>query len=153
MKQKYKHLSVAKLLKIATKNFNAFIRNRDTDSNGYGRCISKNVPLKVPSEEAHAGHYYSADKFPMLRFNEDNVHLQCRSDNFYKEGNPEAYRINLIKKIGLERVEELDRIAALNKRACFKWCRIELIEIIEKYEEKLKEVKKIKQGKQWVKYL
>ncbi|GAA4272034.1 recombination protein NinG [Aquimarina gracilis] len=138
--QKYRDKSVAQLREIATTHFNKFIRYRDTDSNGFGRCISSGQPLRVPSKKAQAGHFYSGGKFPELKFNEDNVHLQGLSDNYYNGANLLQYRKNLIKKIGIERVEELDRIADMSKSNRFKWDRIHLIEVIEKYKGKWKEV-------------
>jgi len=131
--QKYKNKTIAKLLKIAERHFNKFIRERDTDDNGFGRCISSGSPLKVPSSNAQAGHYYSGGKYPLLKFNEDNVHLQGKSDNYFNGANLLEYRKNLIKKIGIERVEKLDFIADQQKRTIFKWDRFFLIEIIEKY--------------------
>ncbi|WP_069676990.1 recombination protein NinG [Formosa sp. Hel1_33_131] len=138
--QKYRDKSVSQLLKIATTHFNKYIRYRDTDANGFGRCISSGQPLQVPSSNAHAGHFYSGGKFPQLKFNEDNVHLQGKSDNYFNGGNQLQYRKNLIKKIGLKRVEELDMLADISKRSSFKWDRFSLIEIIETYKEKFKAV-------------
>jgi len=118
------------LLNTATTHFNRFIRQRDAPD-GYGHCISSGQRLRVPSDSAQAGHFYSGGKYPQLKFNEDNVHLQGKSDNYFNGGNLLEYRKNLIEKIGIERVEKLDELAANKKR--FKWDRIFLIEIIEKY--------------------
>lgn len=131
--KKYQGKTVSALLKLATKHFNLFIRQRDTDENGYGFCISSGQPLRIPSKNSHAGHFYSGGKYPELRFNEDNVHLQGKSDNFFNGANLLEYRKNLIKKIGIERVEKLDLIADISKRTSYKWDRFYLIEIIEKY--------------------
>lgn len=133
--KKYKSKSIASLLDIAKTHFNKFIRERDTDDNGFGRCISSGQPLRVPSQNSHAGHFYSAGKYPALRFNENNVHLQGKSDNYFNGANLLEYRKKLIFKIGIEEVEELDRIAEMSKRTHFKWDRFALIEIIEKYKE------------------
>lgn len=138
--QKYKGRSNTWLLKKATEHFNKFIRHRDTDANGFGRCISSGQPLTVPSSNAHAGHFYSAGKFPELRFNEDNVNLQGKSDNYFNGGNLLQYRKNLINKIGIKRVEKLDRISSMSKRQSYKWCRFHLIEVIETYKNKYKQV-------------
>ena len=131
--QKYSKKSISQLKALATKYFNLFIRERDTDDNGFGRCISSGQPLRIPSSNSHAGHFYSGGKYPELKFNEDNVHLQGKSDNYFNSGNLLEYRKNLINKIGLERVEELDRLASISKRTIFKWDRFALIEVIEKY--------------------
>lgn len=131
--QRYKGKSIANLLKIATTHFNLFIRLRDTDDNGFGRCISSGQPLRVPSKNAHAGHFYSGGKYPELKFNEHNVNLQGKSDNYFNGGNENEYRRNLIRKIGIESVAELDRISSMSKRNRYKWDRFYLIEIIETY--------------------
>lgn len=142
--QKYKSKSVAQLKKLAEKHFNTFIRYRDTDANGYGKCISSGQNLIVPSRNSHAGHFYSGGKYPELKFNEDNVHLQGKSDNYFNGGNENEYRRNLIKKIGQERLDQLDLISAQSKRQSYKWDRFYLIEVIETYKEKCKELKKTK---------
>ncbi len=129
---KYSKKSVLQLNAIAVKHFNKFIRLRDSE-NGFGVCISSGQRLKVPSLNAQAGHFYSAGKYPELRFNEDNVHLQGKSDNYFNGGNLLEYRKNLIKKIGVERVEKLDYIVDISKRKPYKIDRFFLIEIIEKY--------------------
>jgi hypothetical protein len=133
--KKYSDKSIAHLIGTATTHFNRFIRQRDAPD-GYGRCISSGQHLVVPSENAQAGHFYSGGHYPELKFNEDNVHLQGKSDNYYKSGNLLEYRNNLISKIGIDRVERLDDIAAQSKRQKYKWDRFFLIEIIEKYKAK-----------------
>lgn len=131
--KKYNKQSISALKTRATYYFNKFIRERDTDENGYGVCISSGHHLKAPSSNAQAGHFYSGGKFPELKFNEDNVHLQGKSDNYFNGGNLLEYRKNLINKIGIKRVEKLDFIVAQNKRQVYKWDRYFLIETIEKY--------------------
>lgn len=133
--KKYQDKSISNLKETATLHFNKFIRQRDAPE-GYGNCISSGQHLTVPSENAQAGHFYSAGKFPELKFNEDNVHLQGKSDNYFNGGNLLEYRKNLIRKIGMDRVETLDDIAAQSKRQSYKWDRFFLIEIIEKYKSK-----------------
>ena len=133
--QKYDSKTLSKLIVTATNHFNKYIRLRDSDDNGNGYCISSGQHLKVPSENAHAGHYYSAGQYKTLKFNPDNVHLQGKSDNYFKSGNLIEYRKNLIRKIGQERVDKLDQLAAISKRGGFKWHRLDLIEIIETYKE------------------
>ena len=133
--KKYRNKSITSLLKTATLYFNRFIRYRDTDDTGFGRCITSGQPLIVPSVNAQAGHFYSAGKFPELRFHEDNVHLQGKSDNYFNAGNLLEYRKNLVKKIGVEKVEALDLIVDQWKRKPYKWDRIFIISVIEKYKE------------------
>lgn len=81
--------------------FNAWIRARDA-----GRpCISCG---RFHQGQWHAGHYRSVGSEPSLRFEPDNVHLQCAPCNTHLSGNLIPYRANLIKKIGLERVEWIE---------------------------------------------
>lgn len=87
-------------MKEAEAVFNKFIRLRDVGK----PCISC---LKPPRKK-NAGHFKSKGRYPELRFNEDNVHLQCEYCNTYLSGNLANYRPNLIDKIGLERVEALE---------------------------------------------
>lgn len=57
-----------------------------------------------------AGHYRSVGATrAALRFNEDNIHKQCVQCNKHKASNAVEYRIRLIEKIGVERVEALER--------------------------------------------
>lgn len=81
---------------------NKFIRLRDKDE----PCISCG---RFHQGQWHAGHYRSRGACPELRFNEDNIHKQCSVCNNHKSGNAIDYRINLIKKIGVERVAFLER--------------------------------------------
>lgn len=86
-------------LKAAQAAFNAFIRERDKDC----VCISCRQPVKP--EQRQAGHYRT---FKGLRFNQSNCHLQCIHCNMYLSANVVEYRINLVKKIGVEKVEWLE---------------------------------------------
>ena len=88
-------------IKKAQAAFNAYIRTRDAGK----PCISckKNSGAKM-----NAGHYLSVGAHPELRFEPDNCHLQCEWCNSYLSGNIARYRINLIEKIGLEKVEWLE---------------------------------------------
>jgi hypothetical protein len=70
-------------------------------------CIS--CGTKNPNIQYCAGHYLSRGARGDLRFNEDNVHLQCNKRcNLELSGNALPYRVNLIKKIGIDRVEALE---------------------------------------------
>jgi len=136
--QKYKSKNVSALLKIATKWFNLYIRLRDRDEWGYALCISSGQRVKYGTTNYQSGHYISRGACPELMFEENNVHVQGKSDNYFKSGNLIEYRINLIKKIGEDAVLDLEKRAALYKRNGFKHDRFRLIEVIETYKEKCK---------------
>lgn len=96
----------ADYLKEAQVSFNRFIRKRDQLA-GF-MCISSGRPLDWTGNAVDAGHYRSTGSAPHLRFNEDNCHAQSKHDNQYKSGNAVDYRIRLILRIGLARVEALE---------------------------------------------
>jgi hypothetical protein len=121
------------LIKEAQVAFNQWIRKRDQLA-GYP-CISSGKTLDWSGNATDAGHYRSTGAASHLRFNEDNCHAQSKHDNQYLAGNVVDYRINLINRIGLDRVEALE---ANNEP--HKWTREELIEIKELYKRKLKEL-------------
>ena len=87
----------------AQKEFNAFIRLRDEKL----PCISCG---RHHQGQYHAGHYRTTAAAPELRFNELNVWKQCAPCNNHKHGNITEYRINLIKRIGIEQVEWLESV-------------------------------------------
>ena len=115
----------------AQQAFNAFIRERDR----LEPCISCG---RYHQGQYHAGHYRSVGAAPELRFNEFNVHKQCMPCNTHKSGNAIEYRINLIKKIGVDKVESLEGPHEIPH-----WTREELIDIKKKYVEKLKQLKRL----------
>jgi len=98
---KEKLLTRSDYLKLAQAAFNAYIRERDKDRS----CIS----CGTYNGKMNAGHYMSVGSTPELRFNEDNVHKQCERCNTFYSGNLINYRIELINRIGEERVNLLER--------------------------------------------
>ena len=114
--------------------FNAYIRERDKDQT----CICCGKPLGESKLGGgyDAGHYRSTGSAPHLRFHEDNCHAQRKHCNNWKSGNAVDYRLGLIKRIGIERVEALE---ADNEPR--KWTIDELKELKQKYKDKLKELK------------
>ena len=115
-------------LKEAQVVFNKYIRERDKGLN----CISCNKP---PLKK-NCGHYYSQGGHSNVRFDEDNCHLQCEHCNTYLSGNLLNYQIGIEKRIGAEKLIELQGRAHLEK----KWSVEELKELIKKYKEKYKQL-------------
>lgn len=103
--------SKPELTEKAQKAFNAYIRARD-----YGKpciCCGKPIPwddVTKTGGACDAGHYMSRGAHTQHKFNEDNCHAQRKYCNSPKGlgGNYANYRIGLIKRIGLERVEALE---------------------------------------------
>lgn len=128
--------TIPELTREAQIAFNAFIRARDQAA-GYP-CISSGRPLDWSGNAVDAGHYRSTGAAPHLRFNEDNCHAQSKFDNQWRAGNVVDYRIKLIERIGLERVEALEADNQVRK-----WTRQELIDIRDKYRAKTKAFKEV----------
>ena len=125
--------------------FHKYIRLRDCDDYGNARCIATSQPLKY-GRNMDAGHFYAGGKHKALEFNEDNVHGQSRQDNYYGHDFA-SYARNLRIKIGDERFEKLEQLAAISKRTPFKQDRFLMIEIIETYKEKVNKLAKEKMFK------
>ena len=121
-------------IKEAQVSFNAYIRERDKDKPCI--CCGKPLTLDAVGGGFDAGHYRSTGSSPHLRFHEDNCHGQRKYCNNWRSGNAVDYRLGLINRIGLERVEKLE---ADNEPR--KYTIDELKQIKQKYKDKLKELK------------
>jgi len=86
------------------KLFQEWIRWRDKEE----ACICCGTPASPDGNESDAGHYISR-RNKALRWFQDNCHKQRKYCNQYLGGNYAAYRIGLIERIGLARVEFLER--------------------------------------------
>jgi hypothetical protein len=85
---------------------NSVVRERDRQA-GHP-CISSGKPLDWTGNATDAGHYRSRGSAPHLRFNLWNIRTQSKQENRYNAGNAIDYRINLIARIGLAKVEALE---------------------------------------------
>ena len=112
-------------LKEAQTIFNKYIRLRD---NGLW-CVSCN---QIPKKK-NCGHYFSSGGHSNVRFDEDNCHLQCEHCNTFLSGNLLNYQIGIQKRIGAQKLIELQERAHLTK----KWSVDELKEIIRIYKNKV----------------
>lgn len=117
-------------LREAQQAFNAYIRERDRGQ----PCISCG---RYHAGQKHAGHYLSVGARPNLRFDEQNVNLQCMPCNVHLSGNLINYRIGLIDKIGQDAVDRLESDHEPRRY------RIEDVKAIKsEYRKKLREIKK-----------
>jgi nitrogen fixation protein len=97
-------------LKEAQTAVNAYIRIRDANE----PCISCDRPAAWGGQW-HASHYRAVGSNPGWRFNLWNISKSCSICNAWKSGNLTEYRPRLIAKIGLERVEMLERESPVRK--------------------------------------
>jgi hypothetical protein len=128
--------TIPELIKVAQREFNAFIRLRDE----WRPCICCGKPLHSGIDVGggfDAGHYRSVGSAPHLRFDERNCHGQRKVCNRHGAGRAVDYRIGLIERIGLEAVEALEADNRVHK-----WTREELREIAAHYRMRRKELEK-----------
>lgn len=123
--------SVRAVLNEVRKTFQKYIRARDINE----ACIScETTTAKI----WHAGHYYKAEVYTGLIFDEVNCNKQCEKCNTFLNGNEANYRVGLVKKYGEAKVKMLDEI----KDDCrtYKFTKPELREIQEKFKKKYKNI-------------
>lgn len=100
-------------------------------------CVSCGQPW---SEEHQAGHWKKAELYSTLRFDERNIHNQCKGCNLHKDGNVQNYADRIHLRIGRDGREELERLAELEGRSNHKWDREELKNIRDYYQAKIKKL-------------
>ena len=88
-------------MKEAQTAFNAWVRERDAAL----PCISCN---RHHQGKYDAGHYRTVGSNPALRFEPLNCHRQCSPCNTHKSGDIVNYRIELVKRIGVDKVDWLE---------------------------------------------
>lgn len=94
--------------------FNTYVRTRDAGKPCIccGRLVEKNF---LTGSNWDCGHYRSVGSAPHLRFHLWNAHRQLVSCNQHGGGRAVDYRIGLIERIGLAKVEALEADQAPRK--------------------------------------
>jgi hypothetical protein len=88
----------------ADRYFSLFIRLRDADDNGLGKCFTCGT-IK-PVKEMDCGHWIKR-QHQATRFNEINCQLQCKRCNAFEQGRDADFERELIKKYGQDKVNLL----------------------------------------------
>ena len=115
------------------KPFHEYIRRRDADNNtGYCNCIS--CDKKVHFTETDAGHFISRQHL-ITRYDERNVHAQCRKCNRFEYGRQYEYSLALGSELSDELLQK--------SRSILKMSDQEWQELYELFKNKLEELKKI----------
>lgn len=91
----------AQWLKEAQAAVNAYVRKRDENL----PCVSCGTTTAM---QWHAGHYRTTKAAPELRFDTRQIWKQCSQCNDYLSGNITEYRKELVRRIGIEQVEEIE---------------------------------------------
>ena len=126
--------TIPDLIKIAQRDFNAYIRERDRNQPCI--CCARHLPAEGLGGGFDCGHYRSVGSASHLRFDERNAHGQTKYCNRHGAGRAVDYRIGLIDRIGLPAVEALEADNRVHK-----WTRDELKAIAATYRARLKELK------------
>ncbi|MFU2088970.1 recombination protein NinG [Avibacterium avium] len=103
---KEKNKTHNQLIAEAQSAVNKYIRVRDENK----ECISCGTPLigEKLGGGFDAGHYRSRGSAPHLRFYTLNIFGQCKRCNRWLGGNYHEYRVGLIERLGIEKVQEIE---------------------------------------------
>jgi hypothetical protein len=125
-------MKVSELKKQADKYFSKYVRLRDS-VDGYGQCIT--CDRTYHWKQAQAGHFVSRS-CNFLRYNDENVNLQCSGCNLFKAGDQYQYAKNLDLKYGTGTAEKLHS----QRHTTHKFTAEELEKIIKEAKEYIKEM-------------
>lgn len=113
--------------------FSQYIRLRDSNDQGIGYCCS--CGKAVHWKDADAGHYINR-KWHSTRWDEKNVHLQCRACNRFDEGNLPGYGRFMQRRYGDDTIDYLLSI----KRQSMGFTDFDLDILLKDYRIKVKEL-------------
>ena len=112
--------------------FSIFIRHRDCGGpQGYGFCITCSKLISTFS--CDAGHYIGRENHA-VRWNETNVHAQCRKCNRFMEGNKGGFEKAIIERCGQEAFDKM----ILKKQLRHKYHVFELKAMYQDLQERMK---------------
>jgi len=124
-------------MKNADKWFSLYIRLRDCDDNGIGRCCSCGAVHNWRTLQN--GHFVNRGNLP-LRFSEVNCNAQCVKCNMFDEGNIIGYYRFMVRKHDEKVIDELNYA----KNRTIKLGKFELKIIADEYKRKAQELAKKK---------
>ena len=86
--------------------FSKYIRIKEAvKANGYVKCVTCGK-VREWDDQMEAGHYVSRDK-RATKYDERNVHIQCKSCNSYHGGEIAEYAAYLLSEYGADIITEL----------------------------------------------
>ena len=98
--------SRSKLVKQLDAVFSQYIRLSQSDSDGFGECITCGVRLFW--KEAQACHFFTRGRYP-TRWDEDNIKFGCYRCNVLLKGNYINYTRYMLDSYSREFIDELER--------------------------------------------
>lgn len=126
------------VLKIDTV-FSRWLRISQADANGVVKCFTCGQFMHW--KESQDGHYVSRNKL-VLRWDEENNHIQCYHCNIRLKGNYTIYAVKMVEKYGPGILQKLE----IKKNNLMKWTLFEYKLFFDMYNKKLKEVEKKLKG-------
>jgi len=84
--------------------FSRYIRLRDSDDTGHGKCCTCGKVLYY--KEAHCGHFISR-RHQSTRWDEQNTSLQCPGCNTFNQGRQYEFSLYIDKKYGMGTAEKI----------------------------------------------
>lgn len=118
-------MGVSKLKKDADKVFSLWVRRKDLDSDGLATCVTCGV--KGEWKYMDAGHYVPRN-WLKLRYDERNVHVQCKGCNVFKKGNMDEYARFMVREYGRGILNKLAKEKVPHQMKAYQYQ-----EIIDKY--------------------
>jgi len=123
-----------KLIDKLDRIFSKYIRLRDSDGNGYGKCIT--CGRFFYWKNATNGHFVLRDRMA-TRYHEKNNNLQCLHCNSFKSGRQFEHGQAIDRKYGKGTAEYLTTLGqARGAKIDVYWLELE----IKKYKEKIKQL-------------
>ena len=116
------------------KVFSEYIRRRDSNEEGYGKCFTCNRIIHW--KKGDCGHGIGR-QHKSTKFNEKNNHLQCKPCNGFEGGMRERYKEEMNKRYGAHTWDMMEQAA----RKPAKWSQFEVDILTEFYKEKIKDFK------------
>lgn len=133
--EKLHELSTKVLFDIAVGVCHEYIRERDKDL----PCISCNKKY-TQSNPMQAGHYYKAELYSGVIFDERNINGECEYCNCLNPDHLVSYAVGMHKRYPSDVIHDLDLKANITRN--FKYSGPELIDLIHEYRNKLEQLKK-----------
>jgi hypothetical protein len=115
--------------------FSVYIRLRDTNEKGFGKCITCDETFHY--SELECGHFRGR-RHMATRWHENNAHAQCHECN--TADNPVPYIAAMISKYGADKSDEITQLS----KQTFKLMPQEKVDLYRIYREKVTELAKQK---------
>jgi 5-methylcytosine-specific restriction endonuclease McrA len=102
-KTEFKRNDKSELKKLAQQLINRYARLRDEKERGLKCCTCGH-----DKGQFDGGHFLPTSTYPAIRYNTNQIHLQCKNCNRFNGGKPKEYREFMIKKYGINYIEKLE---------------------------------------------